>query len=186
MQLSVYAESQYELSVLSSSMQFSTSPLSYPLADSELVNTTPVDHSTPHRHSKRKPSCLLPPSSSVASLTLKSTQTSRTFIDFLSTSCCKKEMSEESLCGRSWTLSREIQFKNHNRTESVSAWFFSANKRNEHHIYERSCEGKVLCCDAFTSVLEVSETVQTPLQSVQGRCCQISAETHTSHCSNKS
>ena len=90
MQLIVYAESQYELSVLSSSMQFSTSPLSCPLTDSELVNTTPVDHSTPHRHSKRKRSCLLPPSSSVASLTLDSTQTSRTFIDFHSTSCCEK------------------------------------------------------------------------------------------------
>ena len=121
--------------------------------DNYMIVDSPVNHSTPNRIERKRKSCNMKSPTSSSRHSMKSA-------DFLSTSCCKRKcLNNLSLV--EVTRSRE-RFVSKNTTEQSQFLLDSFQITGGTHTSSDGelmgmIEGKLLCCDAFTSILNISQ-----------------------------
>ena len=121
--------------------------------DNYVLVDSPVNHSTPNRRDHKRKRCNMKSS-------VSSSRNSITSADLLSTSCCKRKcLSNLSLV--EVTQSREIFFSKNTTQQNqfLLDSFHISGGRNASSDCELMgmIEGKLLCCNAFTSVLSVPQ-----------------------------
>ena len=132
-----------------------------PSTELYLLIDSPVNHSTRHQniYRKRKSACLQ--SSQVTTLSSTSSISNKESTIDLGSSCCKRkclknlslaevERSRERFCSRSTIEQNQFLL------DSFQITVGSSNTSSEGEL-TGMLEGKHLCCDAFTSVLNVSQ-----------------------------
>ena len=121
--------------------------------DDYVLVDSPVNHSTPNRIERKRKYCSM-------KSPLSSSKHSKKSADLLSTSCCKRKCLN-TLSLIEVTRSRE-RFSSKNITEQNQFLLDSfqitggTNTSSDGELMGM-IEGKLLCCDAFTSVLNVSQ-----------------------------